>query len=117
MNVKNTCTVTVPINREERKIFAAIAIDLDVSCSILMRRLVKFFLNGKISWNKLFKQQTTGVDEARVIGKSYMRTKLEPERYAAFVKMAEEWGSTPSVVLRRLVLRYIAEDIERRDVW
>jgi hypothetical protein len=42
---------------------------------------------------------------------------LSPEVYAAFARLAEEWGSTTSIVLRRLMLLYISGEIEREAIW
>jgi hypothetical protein len=120
MNTKiNQCVVTAPVNGEEKRLFVLKARDLNVSCNVLMRRLVRYFLDGKILWDELFKlsKKLPGVDEAGSTGKTYIRTRLELDQYAAFTQVTEDWGSTASVVLRRLVLLYITGDIERRDIW
>ena len=120
MNVKNALyVITAAVSNDERQQFSAIAHDFGVSCSMLLRRLVQYFLDGKISWNDLFKQsqKLPGADETSVARRSYMRTRVKAEQYTAFAQLAEGWGSTAAVVLRRLVLLYIAGDIERRDIW
>jgi hypothetical protein len=115
----NRCVVTAPVNGEEKRLFILKARDLNVSCNVLMRRLVRYFLDGKISWDGLFKlsKKFPGVDVVGSTGKTYMRTHLELEQYTAFTQVTEDWGSTASVVLRRLVLLYITGDIERKDIW
>jgi hypothetical protein len=49
--------------------------------------------------------------------KKYIRTQLTTEMYTAFARLAEEWGSTTSIVLRRLMLLYISGEIEREAIW
>jgi hypothetical protein len=120
MNAKsNRCIVTAAVTGEEKNLFSAMARDLDVSCDVLMRRLIRHFLNVRISWEELFKPNRASKKNETDIAaaKSYMRTHVNPDQYAALTQIAEEWGSTASVVLRKLVLSYIAGDIERRDIW
>jgi hypothetical protein len=118
-NQKDEHVITAALSSKERELFTALATFLDVSYSTLMLRLVKYLLNGEITWDDLFTQSKgiPGVDEARIVDKSYLRTNVTPEQYAAFEKIAKEWGSAPTVVLRKLVLRYITGDIKRQDVW
>jgi hypothetical protein len=71
-------------------------------------------VDGKISWDVLFKQYSDlSLDKA---GNISMRTKLKPERYAAFKRRAKEWGSSTSAILRRLIGLYSTEKIERGDI-
>jgi hypothetical protein len=113
------CVVTAAVSEKERKFFATMACDLDVSCNVLMRRLIRYLLNGKISWGELFSpiKELPTANEADATRKSYLRTHLTYEQYTAFTQIADEWGSTVAIVMRRLVLRYIAGEIDRRDIW
>jgi hypothetical protein len=120
MSIKNTkCVITASVSDNEREIFAAMARDLDVSSSVLMRRLVRYFLEKEIVWADLFGQN----NELPVAGdpgnprKKQVRTTLAPEQYAAFAQRVEAWGSTSAIIVRRLILFYIAGKIERGDIW
>ena len=84
-----------------------------------MRRLIRYFLDEKVSWIDLFRQynELPLADTSDKAEKRRMRSTLEPEQYFAFVQRAEEWGSTTAVVMRRLMLLYVAGKIERGDIW
>jgi hypothetical protein len=120
MNAENKrCTLTTAVTEKEKNSFVEIAHDLDAPCDLLMRRLVHYFLDGKISWMELFKQSNELLmknmpDNSRKVN---MRTHLSPARYVAFTQITEYWGSSTAVVLRRLILLYVAGKIERADIW
>lgn len=118
-NKELQCTVTVGMNAKEKALLLAAAHDLDVPYYFLMRRLVRYILDGKIEWMELFRQSNELAADDGLEGgeKVYMRTQLSPERYSAFARLAEEWGSTTAIVLRRLLLLYIAGKIGRNSIW
>ena len=93
--------------------------DLDVSCKILTRRLIRYLLDGKISWADMFTRykDLAVADAPDSRRKAQMRTTLPPEQYAAFAQLAESWGSTTPTVIRRLILLYVTGKIGRRDIW
>jgi hypothetical protein len=113
------CSVTIVVSEKERNFFTAMARDLYISRNVLMRRLVRYFLEEKISWSELFKKSSEHqfLQELDGTKKRQMRTYLEPEQYAAFSQLAEEWGSTTSVVLKRMIQLYITGKIERGNIW
>jgi hypothetical protein len=114
------CTVAAAVSEKEKTLFTAMARnELGVSCSALMRRLIRYFQDGKISWTDLFKQysEISTADEPGRGEKKYMRVNLEPEEYFPFAQHSEGWGSTTGIVLRRLILLYISGKIERGDLW
>ena len=113
------CAVTVGMSAREKGLLVAVARDLDVPYYLLMRRLVRYILDEKIEWTELFRQSNELIveDELKSTDKVFVRTQLSTERYAAFARLAEEWGSTMGIVLRRLMLLYIAEKIERHAIW
>jgi hypothetical protein len=120
MSVENSkCAITTAVNEREKNLFAEIARVLKVSRHTLLLRLIRYFLDGKISWADLFKQYSKLpiADELEKGRKKYIRVILEPEEYFAFVRCAEEWGSTTAIILRRLMLLYMAGKIERGDIW
>jgi hypothetical protein len=118
-NKQDAFTITIAVSEEEKSSFAAIARELDVALNVLLLRLVRFFLDEKITWADLLKQD----DVLPVYTKGSkkrtqrLRTKMAPELYAAFMRRIEELGTTEGIVLRRLISRYIAGKIERRDIW
>jgi hypothetical protein len=120
MSIENTqCYVTVAISDHEKDLLAAIARDFHVSRNTLMFRLVRYFLDGKISWTNLFKQDRE-MPIANVPyqgGKKYIRAKLAPEEYFPFTQSTEGRGSTPGIVLKQLILLYVSGNIERGDIW
>jgi hypothetical protein len=118
-NKENQCAVTTAVSDKEKELLVGLACDLDVPYCIVMRRLVRYFLDEKISWMDLFKQymELSVEDEPESAERKFIRTQLTPERYAAFSQRAEEWGSTTGIVLRRLMLLYIAGKIERNAIW
>ena len=107
------------MSEEEKESFAALANELDTPCNIVIRRLIRYFLDEKVSWTELFKQysELPPTDTTDQAPKMRMRSTLDPEQYFTFSRRVEEWGSTPSVVVRRLMLLYVAGKIERKDIW
>ena len=120
MNVKhNQCIITTGVSDNEKELFEAMARNLDISCNAIMRRLVRYFLDEKISWSELFGKydELPGIDTPNMPRKKQARTTLAPEDYSTFARRVEELGSTTGIVVRRLILRYIAGKIERREIW
>jgi hypothetical protein len=120
MSVKNKqCAVTTVVSEKEKSLFIAIACELDVPCNVIMRRLIRYFLDKKVSWIDLFRQynELPLADTPSKTDKKRIRSTLEPEQYVAFAQSVEEWGSTTAVVMRRLMLLYMAGRIERREIW
>jgi hypothetical protein len=113
------CVVTTAVSDNEKSLFTSMARDLDVSCNVLMRRLIRYFLDGKISWMDLLQQSKDlmSPDMGDGSGKMFMRTYLNAEQYCNFARRTEEWGSTTSIVLRRLMVLYITGKIKRGDIW
>ena len=111
--------VTAGMSREEKALLVAAARDLGVPYCLIMRRLVRYILDEKIEWVELFKETNDLAvnDKAKNAGKTIVRTYLSPDMYVAFAQLAEEWGSTTSVVLKRLVLLYANGKIERHAIW
>jgi hypothetical protein len=117
-NKEQQCAVTVGMSAKEKEQLVAVARNLDVPYYLLMRRLVRYLLDGKMDWFELFKKSKEFAENSPDgAEKIFIRTQLSPGRYAAFAAIAEEWGSTTSVVLRRLTLLYIAGKIERNAIW
>jgi len=107
------------ISKNEKNLLIATARSLDVPYYLIIRRLVRYILDGKIEWTDLFRKSNDLVvnEESENSGKIFVRTQLPRDSYAAFTRLAEEWGSTTGVILRRLVLLYIAGKIERHAIW
>jgi hypothetical protein len=115
----NQCLITASLDEKEKEFFEVIARSLDVSCNVIIRRLVRYFLDEKISWNELFRKcdELPGIDTPNTPRRKQVRTTLIPEEYSIFARRVEEWGSTTAIVVRRLILLYIAGKIERREIW
>ena len=107
------------ISKKEKKLLIATALSLDAPYYLIMRRLVRYILDGKIEWTDFFRKSNdlTVGDESEESGKVFVRTLLTHDAYIAFGQLAEEWGSTTSIILRRLVLLYITGKIERHAIW
>jgi hypothetical protein len=116
---ENQCAVTTAVSDREKELLIETARGLDVPYYIVMRRLVRYFLDEKISWMDLFRQyrELPVEDEPENTDRKFIRTQLSPERYAEFALRAEEWGSTTGIVLRRLMLLYLAGKIGREAIW
>jgi hypothetical protein len=120
MNLKSAqCCVTTLISEDEKRLFVTMAHEWGIPSNALMRRLLQYFLDEKISWNNLFGQrgETPAIEGASGSGKKQVRTVLTPEQYSAFARRVEECGSTTAIVTRRLLLLYIAGKIERGAIW
>jgi hypothetical protein len=120
MKAKRTeCYVSVAMNDNDRNILTTMAYGISVSRNTLMRRLVRYFLDGKISWTDLLKQSSEipVASDPSQGGKKYIHAKLEPEECFAFARSVEEIGSTPGIVLKRLIMLYISGKIDRGDIW
>jgi hypothetical protein len=113
------CFVSVPVNDNERNILKTMARAIRVSRNTLMFRLARYFLDGKISWTDLLEQnlEMSIASEPSQGEKKYINVKLEPEEYFPFARRAEEIGSTPAIILKKLISSYIAGKIERGDIW
>ena len=116
---KKQCGVTTTVTNQEKELLIDTARSLDVPYYILMRRLIRYILDGKIEWMELFRRshELAAADVPDDDDKKFIRTQLSPEVYGAFARLAEEWGSTTSIVLRRLMLLYVAGEIEREAIW
>lgn len=116
---KNQCSVTTAVTNLEKRLLIDTACGLDVPYYVLMRRLIRYILDGKIEWMELFRKsnELSSADVLDGDDRKYIRTQLPSEMYTAFARLAEEWGSTTSIVLRRLMLLYIAGKIEREAIW
>jgi Zn-dependent peptidase ImmA (M78 family) len=120
MKSRNTqCSVSVAISDNEKDLFAAIARYFRVSRNALMRRLVRYFLDEKISWETLLKHgsEMQVANEPHQGSKKYISAKLEPEEYFPFARYAEDRGSTPGIALKKLISSYVSGKIERGDIW
>jgi len=119
MKVKNNeelrCFITAKVSIQERERLVAVADSLDIPYCRILRQLIRYIVNGHIGWLELFDKTNDVVlqEETRVS----IRTKLTPELYATFVQLAEERGSTTSIVLRRLMLLYVTGKIEWKMIW
>jgi hypothetical protein len=120
VNQKNQkqCGITTTVTDQEKKLLIDTARGLDVPCYTLMRRLIRYILDGKISWMELFQRsnELSATDMPDSDDRKFIRTRVGPEVYAAFAQLAEEWASTTAIVLRRLMLLYISGKIEREAI-
>ena len=114
-NRKPQCFVTARISLQERERLVIVARDLDIPYCRILRQLVRYIMENNIGWLELFESTNDLAlkDRADVT----IRTKLPQETYIAFTQFADERGSTTSVILRRLVLLYIANKIDWRTIW
>ena len=114
-------SVSVRVSAAEKELFIAVARDVDVPHIRLMRNLVRYVLKDEIAWTELLKKfkelSADATPERDYAGKAIMRTELSPELHAAFVRLAEEWGSTTNTILKRLILLYTAGKIERHAIF
>jgi hypothetical protein len=118
---QRTIIFSISVTEKEKTLFDAVALEVDMSLSRLMRHFVRDFIAGKITWNELLGEYVVLPAPYTLDGSETkdqrLRTKLEPEQLAAFTRRAAEHASTPSIVLRRLIARYISGKIEREDTW
>jgi hypothetical protein len=116
---KKSCTVTTIVSENEKNIFITVARELGTPYNVIMRRLIRYFLDEKVTWAELFRQynELKPVKTPDKFTKKRMRCTLEPEQYFNFARSVDEWGSTPAVVMQRLMVLYVAGKIERRDIW
>jgi hypothetical protein len=118
-------TISTSLNKKEKGLLVEVSKELNVPYSRIMRRLVHYIMEGKIEWLEIIRKskdllgkfnENSDVDNSNL--RSFVvRTDLPPDLYGTFTRLAEEWGSTPNMVLRKLVLLYVAGGIERGDIW
>jgi hypothetical protein len=111
--------VSVPTSDHERNILETMAHDVRVSRNTIMFLLIRYFLTGKISWADLLQQNSEILiaSDPSQDGTKYITVKLEPEEWFPFARRAEEIGSTPAIILKKLIASYVAGKIERGDIW
>ena len=125
MENKWQSTISTKLNEKEKALLVQVSKELNVPCNRIMRRLVHYVMEGKIEWLEIIKKtsdllgklELNSVAENRNLRSFSVRTDLPPDLYGTFTRLAEEWGSTPNTVLRKLVLLYVAGGIERGDIW
>jgi hypothetical protein len=120
MNVKsNYCVITAAVSEEEKKLFIARAHEFGVSANAIIRRLVQYFLDEKISWTDLSRlyAELPIISDCNNSRRTQVRATLASEQYFVFSRKAETWGSTPTVTIKRLILLYLSGKIERQEIW
>ena len=122
-------TLRLRLSAEERGRFVKTARCVDVPHSMLLRHLIRYVLRENISWPNLlseFKElpadmavQVKEAEAAKADNKARKATlsiQLTPELYSGFGQFAERWGTTPGIILRRLISLYSNGRIERHSV-
>jgi hypothetical protein len=118
-------TISTTLNEKEKALLVEVSKELNVPYRHIMRRLIHYIMEGKIEWLEIIKKSkdllgklNLNSDVEKRNSRSFsVRTDLPPDLYGTFTRLAEEWGSTPNAVLRKLVLLYVAGGIERGDIW
>ena len=115
--------IRVRLSAEERELFVSTARSVDVPHNMLMRHLVRYVLRDEVSWLDLLKEfkelkeiSVNTIMSTEETKKITLCTQLTPELYTAFARLAEEWGSTTNIILRRLMLLYSMGKIERHAI-
>jgi hypothetical protein len=106
------------VNDKEKRLLADTALGLGVSRSAILYRLVCFVLDGKIT---LFELSRKYAELQKRIGdegeKSCIRIKMFAATYLKFLRLVDEFGATPPVILKRLLLLYLYHAIDRKEIW
>jgi hypothetical protein len=118
-------TISTKLNEKEKALLVEVSKELNVPCNRIMRRLVHYIMEGKIEWLEIIRKSKDFLGKLKPSGdvdnsntRSFIvRTNLPPDLHGTFTRLAEEWGSTPNMVLRKLVLLYVAGGIERGEIW
>jgi hypothetical protein len=110
--------ISLMVNEKEKRLLADAALSLGVSRSAILYRLVCFVLEGKITLLELSQKYTELqkriVDEGE---KRCLRIKIFSVTYLKFLQLVDEFGATPSVILKRLLLIYLYNAIDRKEIW
>jgi hypothetical protein len=117
--VNDRYLVTASLDAKEKALFETMVHSQDASCNLIMKRLIRYFIDGGIPWRGLFGKYDglPVVDTPNMSRRKQVRTTLKPEHYSAFVQSVEECGSTTAIVVRRLIQLYISGKIKKGDIW
>jgi len=123
-------TLRLRLSAEERDFFINTARKIDVPHNKLIRHLIRYVLRENTNWGNLLnefkelpgdvavqlkKLKNGGADKAGN-KKVSLSTQLAPGLHSDFVLFAEKWGTTPGLMLRRLILLYNIGKIKRNSV-
>lgn len=115
-------SVSVPLTRKQKDTIQSITKENGISTCILMRRLLAYVLNKKIEVPVLFQKSKVFrvMEEPKSSGSvktPSVRTPMDTVFYSQVVSLADEWGSTPSIIMRALLLLFLDGQISMQDIW
>ena len=105
------------LNDREKKGLAELAKGWSVSSGTVLRRLILFFNQGKISILELVKKTETEEDELSHEKLYSIRVTLSDLERREFLNAIKGWDFSISSVLRRLVRVLISGAIDGEDLW
>lgn len=106
------------VTQQEKDAFKTHAQKISISGSALARRLVNHLINSKMSVDTLLKEynalpKPTTPDKNKVL----LRSVFSAEEAARLTKLANNWGTSPSSLLKRLYAVYVAGRIDPGEIW
>ena len=117
---KEQCPVSVTLLKEEKQQLEVIAEEWGIRSGTIMRRLLQYFIDEKISLIDVLKKSNElkkdGVDGENK-GLFFIRTNLSLEEKQKLSSLVSEWDLNISSVARRLLKLFITGKIARKSIW
>ena len=109
--------VVTTLNSNEKKALDDFALEWGLKSGTVLRRLVLFFNQGKISIIDLI-QKTEQTDNDNLQEKTHVvRIALSDVEKQNFLSAIKDWDFPVSAILRRLVRALLSGNIPKSDLW
>ncbi len=117
---KEQYPVSVTLLKEEKQQLEIIAGEWGIRSGTIMRRLLQYFIDEKISLINVFKESNE-LKKGGVVGDNkglfFIRTNLSLEEKQKLSSLVSEWDLNVSSVARRLLKLFITGKIARKSIW
>ena len=119
--IRQRYSVSATLSKEEKQRFDQIANEWSIKPQFILRRLIRYFIDGKITLIDILEKCKSGsvnLTKKNVTSEKYsIRTVLSEEEGRKLEKMTAEWSFLPCEISKRLVKLFILGAIEKKEIW
>ena len=108
--------VTTTVTRREKKELDELAQKWGLKSGIILRRLVLFFIQGRISMIDLI-HKTVGFNYNSEENSHSVQVTLSEIEKREFLIVVQEWDFPVSTILRRLIRALLSGEISKNEFW